>query len=249
MRTIFIGDVHGCLAELQDLLATLALSPSDRFGFVGDLVDRGPDSVGVIRYVKDLLRVHPGSFCLAGNHEYKVLSQREKGLFRQEWTASASEDDWAFLDSLPLIKKLPELDTVVVHGGFYPRFFQSYPEGLARVETSWRHSKNKYMERARRFLYVRYVNPAGNQVSLGEETDQDVFWTDRYDGREGYAFYGHQPYYNPPLPRISEHACGIDTACVFGGRLTAAIVKNDPRTAEFVSVPARATYAAPRVEE
>jgi hypothetical protein len=245
-RTICIGDVHGCLEELQSLIASLKLRPGDRLIFVGDLVDRGPDSIGVIRYVKALMANHPGSFCVAGNHESKVIEQRRKGIFKEEWTPDATADDWKFLESLPLVKKLPDLNVVVVHGGFFPKFFQSYPEGLSRIEDNWHQSKGKYMDRAKRFLRVRYVNPDGNMVSLGQETDQDVFWTEWYDGQEGYAFYGHQPYINPPEPHLSKHAAGIDTGCVFGGRLTAAVVMDDPRKAEFVSVPAVKVHAQPR---
>jgi len=248
MRTIFISDIHGCLEEFKCLIAELQLQAGDRLALGGDLVDRGPNSIGVIRYVKELLALYPGSFCVAGNHESKVIEQRRKGLFKEPWTPDASDDDWKFLESLPLIKKLPDLNVVVVHGGFFPKFFQSYPEGLARIEDNWHRSKGKYMDRAKRFLYVRYVNPDGNMVSLGQETDQDVFWTEWYDGQEGYAFYGHQPYIDPPEPRLSEHAAGIDTGCVFGGRLTAAVVRDDPRKAEFVSVPAMKMYAQPRFD-
>lgn len=247
-RTIFIGDVHGCIDELKKLVAALDLRPGDRLIFVGDLVDRGPDSLAVIRYVKMLIAMYPGSMSIAGNHESKVIEQRRKNLFKEPWTPDATDEDWAFLESLPLIKKLPEINTTVVHGGFFPKFFQSYSDGLARVEHDWHKSKGKYMDRAKRFLRVRYVNPEGNMVSLGQETDADVFWTERYDGREGYVFYGHQPYVNPPEPKMAAHACGIDTACVFGGRLTAAIVTDDPRKAEFVSVPAARMYAEPRAD-
>jgi len=232
------------LQELRNLITEVDLRADDRLAFVGDLVDRGPNSIGVIRHVKLLMALYPGSFCVAGNHESKVIEQRRKNLFKEPWTVNATDEDWAFLESLPLIKKLPGI--IVVHGGFFPKFFQSYPEGLARIPDDWHRAKGKYMDRAKRFLRVRYVNPEGNMVTLGQETFDDVFWTSTYDGREGYAFYGHQPYIDPPEPKFAAHACGIDTGCVFGGRLTAAIVKDDPRKAEFVSVPALSMYAEPR---
>lgn len=249
MRIIVIGDVHGCLQELKDLIAKLDLRPGDRLIFVGDLVDRGPDSIGVIRYVKQLLAQYPGSKCVAGNHESKVLNQRDKGIFKEEWATKAEDSDWEFLDSLPLAHRLPELGVTIVHAGFYPRFFKCHPEGLEKMQHPWRKDKSKYMDRARRLLFVRYVSPEGQTVSLGQETDQDVFWTERYDGREGYVFYGHQPYLNPPEPVLTKFACGLDTGCCFGGRLTAAVFQRDPRKAEFVSVPALAQYSKPRVEE
>ncbi|MCA9656860.1 MAG: metallophosphoesterase [Myxococcales bacterium] len=59
-RTLIVGDVHGCLAELDALLVELEPRAGDRFVFVGDIVDRGPDSVGVVRRVRELCARYPG---------------------------------------------------------------------------------------------------------------------------------------------------------------------------------------------
>src|SRR5512138_2797540 len=68
-RTIVVGDVHGCLEELDDLLVTAGYTPGkDRLVFLGDLLDRGPDPVGVVRRVREL-----GAECVLGNHEEKHL--------------------------------------------------------------------------------------------------------------------------------------------------------------------------------
>ena len=67
-RTLVVGDVHGCLDELRDLLDAVHYSSADRLVFVGDLVDRGPDSVGVVRLAQDL-----GAVAVLGNHERKHL--------------------------------------------------------------------------------------------------------------------------------------------------------------------------------
>ena len=79
LRTIFIGDVHGCLTELDALLACLEPREGDRLCFTGDLVDRGPDSLGVVRRVRALLAQFPGSACIIGNHEEKTLRYHDKG--------------------------------------------------------------------------------------------------------------------------------------------------------------------------
>jgi predicted phosphodiesterase len=249
MRYIFIGDVHGCIEELNLLIAKLDLRPGDILIFVGDLVDRGPDSRAVIRRVRELLEQYPGSFAVAGNHESKVLEQRKKGLFKEPWTPDATEDEWEFLASLPLLKQLDVNghQVTVVHAGFFPKFFDDYSEeGLSRIKDAWHKGGGKYMNRARRFLRVRFVNPEGNMVALGQEKSGDYFWAKGYDGREGYVFHGHQPYFNPPEPRQWDHAIGIDTGICFGGCLTAAVVTGNPREAEFVSVAALDVYAEPR---
>ena len=54
MRKIVIGDVHGCLEELRTLISRLSLQKTDELVFVGDLLNKGPDSFGVWRYVQDL---------------------------------------------------------------------------------------------------------------------------------------------------------------------------------------------------
>ena len=249
MRDIFIGDVHGCIEELDLLIDKLELRKGDLLHFVGDLVDRGPDSRAVIRRARELLCAYPGSDAVAGNHESKVLEQRKKGIYKEPWTPDALDDEWRFLASLPLLKRLNinGHQVIVVHAGFFPKFFVDYAEdGLNRIRDDWHKGGGKYMSRARRFLRVRYVNPEGNMVALGQEKPGDYFWAEGYDGAQGYVFYGHQPYLKPPIPRSWNHACGIDTGCCFGGRLTAAIVVDDPQRAKFVSVDALDVYAEPR---
>lgn len=251
MRHIFVGDVHGCIDELNLLLKELALASGDTLHFVGDLVDRGPDSRAVIRRVQGLLDQYPGSSAVAGNHESKVLEQRKRGLFKEPWTPDASEEDWGFISGLPLLKQLNinGYKIVVVHAGFFPKFFTDYAEkGLSQIRNDWHKGGGKYMDRARRFLRVRYVNSEGNMVALGQEQPGDVFWAENYDGREGFVFYGHQPYLDPCQPKIWKHAIGIDTGCCFGGKLSAAILGEgqEPLLAEFVSVDALGVYAEPR---
>ena len=81
-----------------------------------------------------------------------------------------------------------------------------------------------------------YRQPRG-VVTLGEETPETRQWADVYDGRYGFTFYGHEPFTSV---RKSTHATGLDTSCVFGGELTAAVL--DGWTAResvtTVSVPA-----------
>jgi serine/threonine protein phosphatase 1 len=63
-----VGDVHGCLEELKDLLGELKIDPIDEFVFLGDYVDRGPNSKGVIEYLINFSKNHKCTF-LMGNHE------------------------------------------------------------------------------------------------------------------------------------------------------------------------------------
>jgi hypothetical protein len=245
-RAVFVGDVHGCLEELDELLALVDLRHDDRVFLVGDLVDRGPDSVGAVRRARELLARYPGSAVVCGNHEEKALRLRERGRELPGWAPGASDDDWAFLDALPLVVGVPDLDAVVVHGGFFPAFFRSHAR-VGAVGPGWRQEKGKRADRQRRFLRVRRVNAAGQMVALGEEGPDDPHWSTLYDGREGVCFFGHDPQLAPPAPLRAPHALGLDTGCCFGGRLTAAVVDGDARAPVLVSVAARARYAEPRL--
>ena len=75
-RYILIGDVHGCLTELQALLGRIAPRPDDTLVFLGDLVDKGPESPGVVRWVRHLSRLYH-VVLIEGNHEEKHRRWRQ----------------------------------------------------------------------------------------------------------------------------------------------------------------------------
>ncbi|MBM3268581.1 MAG: metallophosphoesterase [Candidatus Sericytochromatia bacterium] len=246
-RILIIGDVHGCLDELESLIALLLPRSGDRLYFLGDLVDRGPYSVAVVRRVRDLLAAFPGSIAIAGNHEEKALRHRDKGRPPPDWAGAMADGDWEFLEGLPLMAALPEIGAVLVHGGFYPKFFERHGQ-VGQVPAGWRTARDKQADRMRRFLRVRHVSPEGEMVALGEESAVTRHWSQVYDGCEGFAFFGHDPQLAPPQPLRGPFALGLDTGCCFGGRLSAAIVPpgGNPAEAEIVSVPGR-RYAEPRL--
>jgi hypothetical protein len=247
-RSAVIGDVHGCLTELHDLLNLLALRDGDRLFFLGDLVDRGPDSVGVVQAVRELLQAYPGSAVVCGNHEEKQLRLRDQGRPLHSWAGGMNEDQWNFLDALPIVHSVPDLGVILVHGGFFPRFFSLHGPIDGSV-TGWRKAKGKRAERMRRFLRIRQVDADGNMASLDDPSKGLRHWSETYDGSAGFCFFGHDPQLEPPQPLRATHATGLDTGCCFGGRLTAAVLTEGarPGDATFVSVPARAQYAAPRL--
>ncbi len=78
MRVLAIGDIHGCSAMLDDLLAWVAPTPADLVVTLGDYVDRGPDTRGVLDRLLRLRREVP-TVCLRGNHEVMMLAARDGG--------------------------------------------------------------------------------------------------------------------------------------------------------------------------
>lgn len=244
MRTFIIGDVHGMVDELQALVAKLKPEQGDRFAFLGDLVDKGPESLRALRFVRYLTtELYPESVVIAGNHEESVMrlwAKREKtgtwdGLRKVEkepWIKTVEPEDLEWLKSLPLVAR-PREGIIMVHGGMFPAYFDNHGE-VGEVPTAWHKGGGKRMDRMRRFLRVRHVykpgtlsakgkDIGGNMVSLGDEGESTVNWADVYDGREGFAFYGHAPQQSG-RPVLHSHAMGLDTGAVFGGRLTAAVL-------------------------
>src|SRR5947209_8352154 len=84
MRTLAVGDIHGCLRALDALLAAVRLQPDDRLITLGDYTDRGPDSHGVIERLLELgdrCRL----VCLRGNHDQMMLDARHDPMVLREW--------------------------------------------------------------------------------------------------------------------------------------------------------------------
>ena len=83
-RTLAIGDIHGHLAHLDALLDAVAPTPEDHLVFLGDYIDRGPDSAGVLNRVMALSRTHKVS-AIKGNHEQMMLDARSNHEAFFEW--------------------------------------------------------------------------------------------------------------------------------------------------------------------
>src|SRR5271165_4134432 len=120
-RLIAIGDIHGCHAEFAELLERLALAKDDRLILLGDLINRGPDSLKVI----DLARVS-NAVPLLGNHELRLLNFRrtkDRDYLKENDDVTFAQlrpEDWAYLESMQLTYEVAELNTVFVHAGFLP---------------------------------------------------------------------------------------------------------------------------------
>lgn len=234
MRHIFIGDVHGCIEELNALIDKLSLSLEDEIIFVGDLLDKGPDSAGVVRRVRELSETHD-VVVVMGNHEdthsryrghlikdvktAKDMASRKPEL--PQITAKLSEEDIAFLDTAPLFHRVPSHNILVVHGGI-PKSKCSIPASMEEVAKL----NSKDRKSLKLIMRTRYVDAKkGRFVSLGDEQPGDPYWADVYDGRFGHVIFGHQPFMEGV--EYFEHATGIDTGAVFGGTLTALVLESD----------------------
>ncbi len=127
MAVYAIGDVQGCYTELRQLLDTLRFDPArDKLWFVGDLVNRGPESLECLRFVKSL---GDKAVVTLGNHDLSLLLAMAgvKALTARNTTGDilSAEDrnelfDW--LRRQPLLHHDPELDYVMIHAGLPPQW-------------------------------------------------------------------------------------------------------------------------------
>lgn len=247
-RTIIIGDVHGMRAELEALLAEVTLTSDDHVVSVGDLMDKGPDSAGAVRVMRELREAGVRVTLVRGNHEerHERFRKNEALALRtgkpnpmarlDELRAAAdglTDADVAFLETAVTAAHLPEHGAVVVHAGVLPSH-----DVLPSDTTGLSGRERKELERVYR---VRHVSPEGKMVTLGEETDADRFWADLYDGRFGHVFFGHEPFHGHAEPVRFPHATGLDLGAVFGNRLAAAVLEGGE--VRFVTVPASAAYS------
>lgn len=222
-RTVIVGDIHGCRAELEALLAAVTFGEGDRLVMVGDLVARGPDPCGTI----DLL-LSVGARAVRGNHEDRVLRWRKRrerplGPAHRAVVDVLRERHWAYLEALPLWLDLPEHRVRVVHAGVIP----GVP--IERQDP-------------RTLMYVRCLGPSGKPL----EERGDALWGARYVGPP-HVVFGHNAMSEP---QIHPHATGLDTGAVYGNRLTAMVLDegSEPpppahRASVLVSVPSRKAYA------
>jgi hypothetical protein len=227
-RTIIVGDVHGCVDELGRLLDALAPGAADRVLFVGDLVARGPDTLGVLALYREV----KGQSVL-GNHESKLLSAhraRREGAKRPRLSSlhyalsyRLADADWDVLEHLPLTLPLPEHGACLVHAGVQP-------ELELAAQDAWT------------LTHIRSIDPHG-KASARPDFEP---WAARYAG-EPHIVFGH----NSRLGlQLRASATGLDTGCVYGGRLTALVlglgehVPSDPEQRRDLmrSVPAARVY-------
>src|SRR3989442_8217706 len=91
--TFAVGDIHGCLDKLRRLVSACDAHAGDRLAryvFLGDYIDRGPDSRGVVEFLIEWQRARPGTVvCLMGNHEQMALAAHESDRAAPLWLANS----------------------------------------------------------------------------------------------------------------------------------------------------------------
>jgi predicted phosphodiesterase len=213
-RTLVIGDVHGCLEELRALVAKAGATEDDDIVLVGDLVAKGPDSVGVVAWARER-----GAAAVLGNHDEHVLQARAGNAHAKEHhqkvaaALSAADADWLAARPLWVPLSAGGKPHVVIHGGMVA--------GVAVEKQEREH-----------LIAMRSITADGRPTKRIEGTPWGAVWT----GPE-HVVFGHDA-----IRGLQQHpfATGLDTGCVYGRELTALWLPAH----ELVSVPARRAYAA-----
>lgn len=208
MKTIVIGDIHGCYNELKDLLLTLEMEGvynknTDKLIFLGDYIDRGKDSRLVVEFVRSLQKNNDNVIALKGNHEDMLLDYY-KGV----------DDCWTFNGCE---------ETIESYRGYNEQFHD---------DVKWMRDLPLY-HKDKHFVYVH----AGIDVDkpLGQQNKHTLLWVREafiYNAKKYHkkVVFGHTPTLSlnktdKPVYTFAGNIA-IDTGCVFGGSLTALIIEN-----------------------
>ena len=211
METFFVGDLHGCRAELEELLASIAFRQDlDRLLLTGDVFSRGPDPRGVWRLLQ-----HSGARMVLGNHDARLLEHlqarragRPIAFSRAEHQSTLAALQAAADRLLPWLEACPlyleEDGFVLTHAGINPE------KGLARTTRD-------------EFLAIRRW-PAENGL-------EGPRWHDFYQPPDDrLLLFGHDApggLVVKSRPDGRPYLLGLDTGCVYGGQLTAYALQAD----------------------
>jgi len=198
-RIFAVGDIHGCLSKVTRLIEVIPIDDrEDTLLFIGDYIDRGPDSWGVVDYILALRKRFAHVVCLRGNHEDMLLSYITDGTDREFYLINGGDAtflSYGFSSSPWEPPTLPD-----DHMAFFTNLLYSY-------ETS-------------DYIFVHAGLRPG--IPLSDQSRHDLLWIRDEFIRSSYDFgktvvFGHTPLREP---MIDTNKIGIDTGAVYGGSLT-----------------------------
>jgi hypothetical protein len=240
-RVILIGDLHGCLKEAEELLEKCEARPEDHVLFLGDLIDRGPDSAGCVNLAMRIEERQGKPACILGNHEEKMLFYEDikarKGHVNVdipthiETRMQLRPLHYDYFRRMPKFIRFPEHNVVAVHAGVYPgRPIEKQTDRhllhIQSIKPFDQHGNPRQDKDADKSMWPSRVPPA--------EQAEWKFWTHYWNGPERIAF-GHSVL-NKPL--ITDRVIGIDGGACFGLELWAYVLPDN----QLISVKGRGKH-------
>lgn len=216
-RIIIVGDIHGCFEELQELLIKCQYDKNhSTLIFVGDLVNKGPFSSEVVKFVRE-----ENALCVRGNHDDSALAvalrkKPRKADGEHDYIDNLSREDIEWLQNLPYTITLPTINSIIVHAGFIPTLDIHH---------------QSFLEYNKMRNLIQRENGVFESI---EKPKHGVAWASIWPGPE-HVYFGHDAKRGLQLERF---ATGLDTGCCYGRQLTAIILPE--RT--FVHVNAKRAY-------
>lgn len=256
MYTYIIGDVQGCYVELQKLLELIHFDPkSDRLGFVGDLINRGPQSLETLRFIMQL----QNPLIVLGNHDFHLITLAS-GLFENythhtlaEILAAPDKNQLIdFLRQQPLAYQDQELNFFMVHAGIPPQWSLqnalTYAEEVhqALLNPNYReflihlygNEPNHWQENLRGFDRLRYITNAFTRMRFCDEKgdlDLENIGTKSVDPERFKPWFewrhDHMDVFFGHWASLQGQShrskyYALDTGCVWGNQLTALRVED-----------------------
>ncbi len=228
MNLVVYGDLHGCLNEFKALRKKVKLKKNDIEIVVGDILNKGPYNLETLRYI-----IKNKILSVRGNNEDKILKlfsmYKEDDTILEDikpWEAhilkNIKKSEIKFLKSLPYFIKIKGI--TIVHGGI--------PQGIKLKKLS--------KEDKKQLTLLRFYDKKFHPIPWHDFEGRYKFWSEVYNGREGFVVFGHHPF---EKPKVEKFAIGIDTGCVYGGELTAIKFNNlNVKDYDFISLKARKKY-------
>jgi len=204
-RIVVVGDVHGCYEEFCELLEVCEFNKDkDNLIMVGDLVNKGPDSLKVLKKAMKL-----NAIVVRGNHEDKALdayyayARGEEIVEKYEWVRDLKKKHVAYLEALPFAVKLPSHKLIVVHAGLVPG---------TKLQDQDMYSM--YSMRDLRKCVIR-----DSWIPLERKIQESIPWASQWQGPE-HVIFGHD---SSRRLQVHPFATGIDTGAVGGDLMTACV--------------------------
>lgn len=256
-RIAAIGDPHGCLKELVELYKRLQWLSLDEIWSLGDNIDRGPDSGGVIAFLREnnipsVKGNHDESIC---NHYRRLekTGQYPKNQEKKRTLQQLNRADYEYLDSLPSLRVFDDIGLILVHGGVWPKIpLYAQPKNVIRSQLikppeygAYKYFTTQMIE-TETFGRCRWWGKDATLHKCGK-TEAESYaegwrrWYHVYDYKYDCAF-GHSVFNQPTIHQNEGcgRTVGLDQGSCFGGSLTAGIF--DGEEPFFVSVRVRKCY-------